>query len=227
MTTEEFIESIKLEGEEWRDVVGYEDYYMVSNFGRIININTIIEDKLRNRTKKQTLLKTRIDNRNSKYYYTVRLYKNKNSNIKYVHRLIAEAFIPNPECLPEIDHIDRNGLNNNINNLRWCNHKDNQNNINTKKAMSVSHINVPQPKRWKPVVQLQNNVLVKIYPRMLDAESDGFSHVAILHVIKGKSKHHKGFHWMYLEDYNTLINKSKNPLSNTSDYPQYEPPLNP
>ena len=54
----------------------------------------------------------------------------------YVHRLVAELFIPNPENKPEIDHIDTNRHNNNVNNLRWVTRKENLNNPNTKKNYS-------------------------------------------------------------------------------------------
>ena len=212
MTNEEFIQSISLEGEEWRDVIGYEGIYMVSNYARVASIKTNIEDRLRTRTKERKLVSIQQVLRNGKLYNNVRLYKNKQSKLLYLHRIVADAFIPNPNNYPEVDHIDRNGLNNSPNNLRWCTHQGNQNNINTKSAMVRSHLNVQYHTRWKPVVQLRNGNIVKIYQRMLDAESEGFSHVAIIHVIKGKSKSHKGYQWMYLSDYESLINKSKNSL---------------
>lgn len=56
-------------------------------------------------------------------------------NKKYIHRLVAEAFIPNPNNLPEIDHIDTNGLNNKIENLRWCTHNSNMINENTQETL--------------------------------------------------------------------------------------------
>lgn len=53
------------------------------------------------------------------------------SNKKYIHRLVAETFIPNPSNLPEVDHKDANGLNNNVSNLQWVTHNENLNNPET------------------------------------------------------------------------------------------------
>lgn len=60
------------------------------------------------------------------HYLSVRLYKNSIKIDKRVHRLIAEAFIPNPQNLPQINHKDGNKLNNNISNLEWCTPSQNQ-----------------------------------------------------------------------------------------------------
>lgn len=89
--------------EEWRDVVGYEGLYKVSNYGRIKNCikNTETETK-------------------SKNYQIISLRKNGVKKYFQIHRLVAIAFIPNPENLPIVNHKDENPKNNKVDNLEWC-----------------------------------------------------------------------------------------------------------
>ena len=97
--------------EIWRDVVGFEGVYQVSNTGIVRRIYP-------NRTK--TLKQCRAGGRTNKEY----LYVNMSANGKYrsssVHRLVAEAFIPNPEGLPQVNHKDEHKFNNCVDNLEWC-----------------------------------------------------------------------------------------------------------
>ena len=124
MTNEEFIESIKLDNEEWRDVVGYEGLYMVSSFGRVIGLPRVfIRNKGINK-KDYRILKNVKYQYGNLIYYRVSLSKNYERKNVRVHRLVADAFIPNPYNYPFIDHIDRNGQNNNVSNLRWCTQKN-------------------------------------------------------------------------------------------------------
>ena len=74
---------------------------------------------------KKGLLKPSLNNMG---YYKVNLYKDGKVYYKKIHRLLAIAFIPNPENKLEIDHIDRVRTNNNLSNLRWVTHKENMNN---------------------------------------------------------------------------------------------------
>ena len=112
--------------EEWRDIEGYEGLYQVSNLGRVKSLNRFI---YKNNGTIQPL-KGKIcamcpDNNN---YIKVSLCKNGKYALKLVHRLVAIAFIPNPENKPEIDHINTDRKDNRVENLRWCTHKENVNN---------------------------------------------------------------------------------------------------
>jgi len=111
--------------EEWRYIKGYNNKYQVSNLGRVRTVDRIdsfINSKgtLIKRFKKGKILKSRVF---SIYPYPV-VYLNHHP--KSVHRLVAEAFIPNPDKKPCVNHIDANPKNNNLFNLEWCTYSKNQ-----------------------------------------------------------------------------------------------------
>ena len=99
--------------EIWKDVVNFEGLYQISNFGLVKN----------NRTNK--LLKFKYAGKGK--YEQVCLLKQNQWYYLYIHRLVAEAFIPNPENLPEVCHKDENKYNNKVDNLVWGTHKENCN----------------------------------------------------------------------------------------------------
>lgn len=96
--------------------------YQVSNLGRVKSLNYLGHKKIQ--ILKQSLTG---DNYYHTRYYRVILYKNGISKNYRVHRLVAEAFIPNPDNLPYVNHKDYNTFNNNVNNLEWCTPKYNSN----------------------------------------------------------------------------------------------------
>ena len=105
---QEFIEYKLIEGEKWKNINGY-DNYEISNYGRVKIGQYIIVPVER-------------------YGYDVVKLNRHNSKKKdsfLVHRLVADAFLPNKENKPEVDHIDTNKKNNNYKNLRWCWHLEN------------------------------------------------------------------------------------------------------
>jgi len=109
--------------EIWKDIEGYEGLYQVSNLGNVKSIkNNII--------KKPSKL--------PKGYLQICL--NKNGKLKYIsiHRLVAQAFIPNPNNLPCVNHKDCNPQNNNINNLEWCTYKENNSYKNHRLKSNIS-----------------------------------------------------------------------------------------
>ena len=214
MTNEEFIQSISLEGEEWRDVVGYEGYYIVSNLGRIAVLERLVHRKHRNGKNANFVLKPHICSTSiapSTNYrrMTFKSYHNKDTQL--VHRIVAEAFVPNPNNYTCIDHIDDNPQNNNADNLQWCSYKINNSKPHHRKAQSVAKTGRVDPKRI-PIVALKDEQLYKKYNSIWDIQFDGHFRSAVLRVLKGKLKTHHGFQWMYLSDYESLINKSKNSL---------------
>ena len=117
--------------EIWKDIKGYEGFYQVSNLGRVRSLDcVIIRVNGRTMTRKGALISHKI---NTQGYPTVRLHiKGKYQNIP-LHRLIAEAFIPNPENKPCVDHINTIRIDYSIDNLRWVTYKENSNNPITHK----------------------------------------------------------------------------------------------
>lgn len=107
-----------LQGEVWKDVVGYKGYYQVSNLGRIRTVGRVVSACYKSRQ----FIQGRIicPNRFPKGYLGCTLYKNGSQKLRYIHRLVAEAFIPNPNDLPQINHIDEEKSNNHVDNLEWC-----------------------------------------------------------------------------------------------------------
>lgn len=103
--------------EIWKDVIGFEGKYQISNFGRIKSLNY-------NNTHKEKIMKLSLD----KYGYTkLSIAKNNKDYSKTIHRLVAQAFIPNPENKSQINHKNGVKTDNRVENLEWCtvseNHK--------------------------------------------------------------------------------------------------------
>lgn len=140
--------------EIWRDVVGYENLYQVSNLG---NVKSSYSGKNLKRGTQNV------------GYKCVNLYKNKVSKTYLIHRLVAQAFIENPQNLPCINHIDEDKTNNRVENLEWCNQKYNNNYGNHNKNLSKSLYE--NDKLSEPIEQYtKNGVYVNTYLSSLDAE---------------------------------------------------------
>lgn len=120
--------------EIWKDVVGYEGLYQVSNLGRVKSVARIIYKDYRN--SKTAVIKGIAKQKRGDVimqpfikktgYYTVSLTKDHKKKTKMIHQLVAKAFIPNPENKEMINHIDCNTLNNRVDNLEWCTNSENQ-----------------------------------------------------------------------------------------------------
>lgn len=109
--------------EIWKDVKGYEGYYKISNLGRIY----ILEKRFIDSIGRRRVLKAKYakPTKAGNTYEFVRLTKNKEAKIKYIHRIVAENFLPLVEGKEWVNHIDGDKLNNKAENLEWCTPSEN------------------------------------------------------------------------------------------------------
>lgn len=179
--------------EIWKSVHNYEGYYEVSNLGRVRSVDRIIFRK--NGTKLP--LKSHILPQQQYYGNSiiprlrVNLCKNGVNKVFNVHRLVAEAFIPNPNNLPQVNHKDENPLNNNVNNLEWCDNVYNHNygTRNKRQAQSL----------WKAVdcYDLNMNYITTFNNIKEAAEYYCLDASTITKVCKGKNKYIKQYIFRY------------------------------
>ena len=176
------------------------DNYQVSNLGRLINLNY-------RRTGKAKLMEPYEKGRK---YLQVSLYKNGKEDWIYVHQLVAETFLPNPENKPCINHkiegdegkkinivyLNEDGsVNNEKSTIEWVTAKEN-NNYGTRNQRIFEK--TTNGKLSKPVLQLSlTGELIREYPSIKEAERNGFNHCNICQCCNGKQKTHKGFRWEY------------------------------
>ena len=170
----------------------YEGLYKVSNFGRILSLDY-------NHTGKPGLM-TPFEHKNG--YFQVELSKNRETKTCYVHRLVAETFLENPENLPEVNHKDEDKTNNFVflnedgtvnkekSNLEWKTHKDNMNHgTRTERSAKTQS---------KTVLQLtKSGDLIREWESTQECGRNGFNQGAVWRCCNGKQKTHKGFRFMY------------------------------
>lgn len=121
VTLETFIEQCATNGEVWKPVIDYENYYMISNMGNVLSIGHLNSYGQYYRRKYPILLRPN----KPRNYYAVVLCKNKEHHLCLIHRLVAQAFIQNPQNLPQVNHKDGNKENNHVTNLEWVTAKEN------------------------------------------------------------------------------------------------------
>ena len=179
--------------EIWKDIKGYEGYYQVSNFGRIRSVERKIYNPYnrKNSRYKSIIRKPTVDKHG---YLEINLCKNCKSKKHLVHRIVAEAFIPNPTRYPCINHKDENKQNNSVNNLEWCTPKYNANYGCRNKKLSIARTN--NMYNQKPVMCIETK---EVFINSRDAErKTGYKSRSIRDVCNGKVKTLHGLHWVFI-----------------------------
>lgn len=185
--------------EIWKDIEGYEDRYQVSNFGRVKSLPRTHDISRENNGsftyhRKEKVLTPRID----KYgYLHVNLYDNEQRMKRHpVHRLVAAAFVPNPENLPTVNHKDEDKMNNCEWNLEWMSVSDNNHH-----GTRGHRAGLANARKRKAVVQLDmDGREVNRFVSLNEASRvTGISLGAIGKCVKGEHQSAGGYRWRYLE----------------------------
>ena len=185
--------------ENWKDIKGYEGFYYISDLGRVRSLERDVysyRGTLINHMEEKIL----VPNLNNNGYSCVKLCKNGKAKKEYIHRLVATAFIPNPENKPQINHKDEVKINNVVENLEWCSAQENVN-YGTRTARAVQNrrsFKLENNPRAKAVFCVELN---KTFDCAKRAEQElGIWGTSIIKVCKGKAKTTGGFHWRYAND---------------------------
>ena len=126
------------------------------------------------------------------------LYKEGKKRNYQVHRLVAQAFIPNPDNKPQVNHKDEDKTNNKVENLEWVTCKENINYGTRTERSGKSQTN--NNKKSKPIYGINIKTNEKIeFPSTMEAQRNGFDHGTIVNCLKGRRKSHKGYQWFYKE----------------------------
>lgn len=172
--------------EEWRDVVGYEGYYQVSNLGRVKSLERIDSNK---HLVKERILKQSMRGK----YLKVELSRSGSPAIFSVHRLVAKAFSENKENKPVVNHINEDKLNNNADNLEWVTYKENSNHGTV--------IDRRVKKRYIPIKVIYQDNTYEIWESatvFAKEYGNGVTKQNIVAVLKGRSKTHAGLRFEYV-----------------------------
>lgn len=187
-------------GEVWRDIPGWERY-AVSNHGRIASLGATYLCQGRVCRRAPQIIKPRSNGVEPGYLHVVLSDGKGHRKAFVVHRLVAMAFIPNPDNLPFINHKDENPKNNRVENLEWCTQQYNCN-YGTHNARMAKTLRETAYQR-KQIAQLSlEGRLIAIYESIQEgADTLGISRMSISLCCQGKNKTGHGFKWMYLSDY--------------------------
>lgn len=172
-----------MENEIWCDVVGYEGRYKVSNYGNVRSENW----------KNTGVAKNLFLKKHNRGYLQVELMDKGKAKTYLVHRIVAQAFIPNPNNLPQVNHINEDKTDNRVENLEWCTQRENElafigNNGSTKPIL-----------RDEPIDQLsKDGKVIKTWENAITLKHElGYNSTSIWECCEGKRRTAYGYKWQY------------------------------
>ena len=177
--------------EEWRDIDGYEGLYQVSNLGRVKSLNY-------NHTGTEKIMKPY---KNTWGYLKVSLSKERKNKLISIHRLVAKAFISNPDNLPQVNHINEVKTDNRAVNLEWCNARYNSNygtrNIRALDTKSQRGVSCGEKKIKQ--ISLTGEVIY-IWNSASEAGRNGYKTQCVSACCRGDGYHktYKGYKWEFV-----------------------------
>lgn len=191
--------------EIWKPIKGYEELYEVSNLGNVRSLTTIINCKgakgIDTHIRNGKVLSKAIGTTG---YYIVVLSRNSKTKQVRIHRLVAEAFLDNPNNYPCVNHIDGNKLNNNVDNLEWCTHSHNNKEayrLGLKKSTWGGVINKDNPNS-KPLLQFDlNGNFIREWESAAQVKRElGYCAENIRNCCKGRRPKANGYLWEYKKE---------------------------
>lgn len=203
--------------EIWKDIADYEGYYQISNLGRVRSVDRYIYNVSNFGDNKISFYKGKIlrPSKRRKGYLGISLTKKNKQRSFLIHRLVAQAFIPNSNNLPQVNHIDEDKTNNQVCNLEWCDNKYNINYGNCIANMSKTRTN--NMHNQKPVICIETGIIyansndaqrkTNVYARNIRKNCDG--------VYKSAGKLHWG--WVSKKQYEKFMEELKGKENEDSD----------
>lgn len=191
---------VDMPGELWKDIPGWEGYYQISNLGRAKSVRRTISDKNGvTRPIRERIIKVHPSGPN-RAYLGFGSHRNAVSGRIYIHKAVANAFIPNPFGKKCIDHINTDTFDNSVNNLRWVTMSENLKNPITSRRISASKSGrncsfYGKKIQAKPVRCIHPDGRIEIFDSIHDAEKAGYCGRSIYCAVRGIYSHHKGCKW--------------------------------
>lgn len=209
--------------EIWKDIEGYEGLYQVSNLGRVKSLDRLVKTNINNVEERLFRGKELSYDIGKNGYVYVCLFLNGKGKRKSIHRIVAEAFIPNPDNKPQVNHINTIRADNRVENLEWCTHTENMNNPLTKDKLSNCKIGRKQSEEtiekrvskirgkersvevrkkiaesnYKPIIQLsKDGKLIKIWGSIKEAKAE-LGITSIADCLSGRQKTAGGYKFIY------------------------------